>query len=511
MTELGKALAQLRLLQSLSLEECATLAGTTVEVLMAAEHGDIDVNVLETLARLHHLDADLLQKGIVLPLEAGKGTSVFLLRGTCPALDARDLSVLGWAMRAGRTMTALSTVHDNGEPLRRRMRFIPVDPQGPKTADAARQGHKLARKARAELQLGGEPLGDMRALLEEQLGIAVVVDSLVSQDLRAASILDKHRAAAAVVLAFPQPDLEKNPSLARVFLAHELCHLLFDPGTPGTIRLALDNQMLGEGTIDLLESRAKGFAAEFLIPHQGLCALFGDPLVPVATLGEGRAMVAKTREHFGTPTEIAARHLCNLGFIHPNFFLDLLAHLPPPTVQPITSLPAPSAIPHLADALLKKRFPTMPVVYGYVIRHSLPSSPIFTDPSLTESRIAPSFANEARDAADLAMDDLSAHVLHRALEALSQGREIAAGDALVEHFDDLLLAGEFDVARRFLARLDPTLLPPKVLSGLLMISKAAKDVLGDDRIAFFDRARVALHETWQLRPEQVEAICRRHQ
>ena len=102
-TELGKTLAQLRLLQSLSMEECAILAGTTVEILMAAERGDIDASVLENLARLHHLDADLLQKGIVLPLEAGKGASVFLLRGTCPALDARDLSVLGWAMRAGRS------------------------------------------------------------------------------------------------------------------------------------------------------------------------------------------------------------------------------------------------------------------------------------------------------------------------------------------------------------------------------------------------------------------------
>lgn len=494
--ELGKALAQLRLLQSLSIEACASLVGTTVEVLVAAERGDIDPTVLENLARLHHLDVESLRRGVLLPLEAGKGASVFLLRGDCPSLDARDLGVLGRAMRAGRTMTVLSARTDNGEPLRRRMRFTPVRPQGFLPADAARQGHKLARKVRAELQLGGEPLGDMRAFLEEQLGIAVVVDALVSHELRAASILDMNRAAAAVVLASPHPDLERNPTLARVYMAHELGHLLFDPGTPRSIRLALDNRsILGEGPIDLLESRAKGFAAEFLIPRQGLCALFGEPFVSEATLAKAREMVARTRDHFGTPTEIAARHLGNLGFIRQELILDLLERFPPPTVQPATTLPEPAAMPCLLQALLLASTTT-----------SLPDA----DPSLTDVHLAPSFADDARAAAARAMDDLSARTVEGALEALSQGREIAAGDALVEHLDDLFLAGEFDVARRLLVRLDSKRLPPKVLSGLLMVSKEAKSELGDDRAAFFERVRAALSETWRLPPEQVEAICRRH-
>ena len=399
-------------------------------------------------------------------------------------------------MRAGRTMTALSAGNDNGEPLRQRMRFTPVGPQGSLPADAARQGYKLARKVRAELQLGGEPLGDMRAFCEEQLGIAVVVDALVSHDLRAASILDMNRAAAAIVLASPHRDLERNPTLARVYLAHELGHILFDPGTPRTIRLALDNRsMLGEGPIDLLESRAKGFTAEFLIPREGLCALFGEPLVSVATLVEAREMVATTRDHFGTPTEIAARHLGNLGFIRQELILDLLVRPPPPTVQPETTLPEPAAMPCLLKALLNAS-PTA----------ALPNA----DPSLTKTGATPSFADDARAAAARAMDDLSARTLQGALEALSQGRQIAAGDALIEHLDDLFLAGEFEVARRLLVRLDPQRLPPKVLSGVLMVSKDAKAALGDDRNAFFERVRVALSETWRLRPEQVEAICRRH-
>jgi hypothetical protein len=494
--ELGKALAQLRLLQSLSIEACASRIDTTIDVLTAAERGDIDPTVLENLARLHHLDLESLRRGIVLPVEAGTGASVFLLRGACPALDARDLGVLGRAMRMGRTMTALSAGNDNGEPLRRRMRFTPVGPQGPLPADAARQGYKLARKVRAELKLDGEPLGDMRVFFEEQLGIAVAVDELASYDLRAASIVDMNRAAAAVVLASPHPDLERNPTLARVYLAHELGHVLFDPGTPRTIRLALDNRtMLGEGPIDLLESRAKGFAAEFLIPHEGLCALFGEPLIPVANLGEAREMVARTRDHFGTPNEIAIRHLGNLGFIRQELILDLLTRPGQSKAQLVTTLPKPAAMPRLLEELLS----------------ASPATPLpHTDPSLTEARAVPSFADDARAAAARAMDDLSARTLEGALDALSQGREIEAGDALIEHLDDLFLAGEFDVARRMLARLDPRRLPPKVLSGVLMVTKAAKAELGDDRIAFVERARAALSDTWRLRPEQVEAICQRH-
>ncbi len=109
------------------------------------------------------------------------------------------------------------------------------------------------------------------------------------------------------------------------------------------------------------------------------------------------------------------------------------------------------------------------------------------------------------------LDEVSARTLEGALEALSQGREIAATDALIEHLDGLFLAGEFEVARRLLVRLDPQRLPPKVLSGVLMVTKAAKAALGEERTAFFERARAALlEETWRLSPEQVEAICRRH-
>jgi SOS-response transcriptional repressor LexA len=111
---------------------------------------------------------------------------------------------------------------------------------------------------------------------------------------------------------------------------------------------------------------------------------------------------------------------------------------------------------------------------------------------------------------DDTLDDLPERVIDGALRALSQGREVEAGHVLIEHLDDLFLAGEFAIAGRMLSMLDPRRLPPKVLSAVLMVSKHAKDDLGHARVEFFERVRAALSETWGLRPEQVESICRRH-
>jgi len=142
--------------------------------------------------------------------------------------------------------------------------------------------------------------------------------------------------------------------------------------------------------------------------------------------------------------------------------------------------------------------------------------PIFGDGAVHEDirnelgAAALSFADDAPAAAARAMDDLPARVIDGALRALSQGREIEAGHVLIEHFDDLFLAGEFSIAGRMLSMLDTRRLPPKVLSAVLMVSKHAKDDLGHARVEFFERVRAALSETWGLRPEQVESICRRH-
>jgi transcriptional regulator with XRE-family HTH domain len=498
LAELGRALAQLRGLLGLSLESCASRLGTTAESLEAMEQGEIEPATLGDIATLYAIDEDQLRQGKVMPLEGVEGATVFLLHGAYQDFDARDLGVLNRAMRAARAVTALSGAIEGSELLQRRIQFAPVAPAGPRPADAARQGYRLARLVRAKLNLGGEPIEDMRALLEEKFGIAVVVDDLISHDLRAASILDAHRAAAAAVLAAHHPDREKNPTLARVYLAHELCHLLWDPGAPGSVRLALDDRSgLDTSGAGLLESRAKGFAAEFLIPLEGASALLGPPIESESSLVLARAKVARVREHFGTPWEIATYHLGNLGFIRQELTLDLLEEPIAPAVRHTTSLPAPAAMPHLLERLLST--------------HPAPRSSAadFSNTAVEVAHAPPWYVDDAQRATAAAVDDLTSRAIDGAFSALLRRRETEAVDLLVEHFDTLFLAGEFEAARRALARLDPERLPPKVLTAVLMVSAHARDKLGDARVEFFTRVQSALAERWRLPPEAIDAVARR--
>lgn len=108
-----------------------------------------------------------------------------------------------------------------------------------------------------------------------------------------------------------------------------------------------------------------------------------------------------------------------------------------------------------------------------------------------------------------ASDELTSRILKEAIDAASQGREIEAGHLFVEHFDSLFLAGDFDAARRALARIDPQQFPPKVLSSVMMVTMHARGPLGDARLALLTRIRRALAEKWQLAPDLIESLFRR--
>jgi Zn-dependent peptidase ImmA (M78 family) len=487
LTDLGRALAHLRSILGFSLDAWATRVGGTAEALDAIEHGDIRLETLDEIARLCALDEGELREGILVPVE---GSTVFLLHSAYMDFDAQDLGVLDRAMRAARLMTASSAVIDHGASLRRRLAFVPVQPVGPRPADAAQQGHRLARQVREKLGLGGDPIPDMRALLEEQLGVAVLVDELSSTDLRAAAIRDRHRASAATVLAANDHRRDKNPILARVYLAHELCHLLFDPAPPNSVRLVLDDnpdgrpRSTGLSSVALLESRANGFAAEFLVPLSGLIALLGQPGDTPLSLDEARDMVARVREVFSTPWPLTTHHLGNLGYIQREFKFDLLSHKPKPTTpRHSTSLPRAGQMPDRLKELVTR----LPSPKGDGLVH----------------------VEAARLAARMAIVGRTSEVIHRVEAAVNDGRALDAVDMLVECFDDLFTAGEFEVACDTLVQLDPRRLPPKVLTGVLMVSAHARDELGATREEFFARVMVALAETWQLDTDQLRAVERR--
>jgi Zn-dependent peptidase ImmA (M78 family) len=115
----------------------------------------------------------------------------------------------------------------------------------------------------------------------------------------------------AVLLNARDHQRAKNPLLTRVYLAHELCHVLFDPSVGG-LHLVIEGA--DEQKNHAAEQRARACAAELLLPLEGLSRLFGVQRAlsePGAALG----LVAQARNRFGTPHDIAANHLCNLGFV----------------------------------------------------------------------------------------------------------------------------------------------------------------------------------------------------
>jgi Zn-dependent peptidase ImmA (M78 family) len=149
----------------------------------------------------------------------------------------------------------------------------------------------------------------MRVLVEQRFGVAILMRTLATARSTAASV--RAEEAAGIVLHARDLHRKKNPLLARVHLAHKLCHILFDPSDGGMhIVVDLDADRRGHAA----EQRARAFSAELLLPLGGLVALLGDPR-GVSDLNAAIALISKARSHFGTSHEITANHLCNLNFI----------------------------------------------------------------------------------------------------------------------------------------------------------------------------------------------------
>jgi Zn-dependent peptidase ImmA (M78 family) len=190
--------------------------------------------------------------------------------------------------------------------------------------------------ARAVLGLGHGPALDLRALLEERLGVVVVTERFNAAKLRAAAIIDQNRSAIAVVLRGSAQVVQ-----ARALLAHELCHVLFDEIPSELVRLDLDVRVSGK-VMSLEESRANGFAAEFLLPFAGLRELLGEACMCTSDSRRGEELVARASAHFGAPWQMTTYHLCNLGILSESVLEDVLWATPVhPRVRGV--LPAPGA------------------------------------------------------------------------------------------------------------------------------------------------------------------------
>ncbi len=137
--------------------------------------------------------------------------------------------------------------------------------------DAIQQGQKVAAEERQRLGLGMAPVGDLVELLESQgvrTGLVGLPDNISGLTLADAKI------GVFVVINADHPPLRR-----RFSLAHEYAHVLIDRDRSGAISRA-------ENRSDLLEVRANAFAAEFMMPADGVVQF-------VNGLGKGSASRAQ--------------------------------------------------------------------------------------------------------------------------------------------------------------------------------------------------------------------------
>ena len=169
----------------------------------------------------------------------------------------------------GREMTNLERLLEID---RAQLRAATYELPAPKSRwDAIQQGQRIATDERQRLGLGISPAGDLIELFETQgvrIGLVTLTDNISGLTLWD----DK-------IGIFVVINRDHSPVRRRFSLAHEYAHVLVDRDRSGAISRS-------ENRTELLEVRANAFAAEFLMPSEGVVQF-------VHALGKGSASRAQ--------------------------------------------------------------------------------------------------------------------------------------------------------------------------------------------------------------------------
>lgn len=159
--------------------------------------------------------------------------------------------------------------------------FEPEADYGAPGWPAFRVGYQLADRLRDKLGLAANPIESVRELVERRLGI-VVVQTNLSEQVAGATVQTGNRRAIVLNLV----GSNTNVFVRRATLAHELCHLLFDPRQhlrDLRVDAYSDLDSAPEALTDRVEQRANAFAVQLLAPQDSSIALWkkadsDDPL-----------------------------------------------------------------------------------------------------------------------------------------------------------------------------------------------------------------------------------------
>jgi len=324
--ELGRRLKEARESCGLTQDDTAREMGVSRATIAQIELGNRSVSGLE-LVKLSYLYARDIRVFLA-PNFSADGLTAVLLRAEDGAGDGvkaalRDCIALGHQLRDLETLLGIS--RSTGS-----VAAYPSVSLGSKW-DAIQSGTQTALEERRRLGLGSGPLGDLPALLEAQ-GIRTGLVAMPS-------------GVSGLMLSDPTVGLfvvvnRDHPAVRQRFSwCHEYAHLLLDRAQMGHVSRESERG-------DLLEVRANVFAANFLMPEDGVRQF-------VATLGKGSASrlhaevfdesgvvpidsrtaggsqelqiydVVKFSHHFGVSVLSALYRLMNLRLITEKQFGDL--------------------------------------------------------------------------------------------------------------------------------------------------------------------------------------------
>jgi Zn-dependent peptidase ImmA (M78 family)/DNA-binding Xre family transcriptional regulator len=316
-----------------------------IEGLLAARPS-VTTRELKQIAVALEIDPGALLMGV---REPSRSPAVFMRHASqYQDFQHADEGEIAWVLERG---VALAALHPEGNERRRFFRSAALDPRG-----AAQQGYLLAENVRQRLSLRG-PIPDMRSLLEETLAIPVYVRELVTNTPAIAVCADK-KAAAAILLNSRRSQEIGSPH-TRVSLAHELCHILFDP-MEGGLQIIVEEEgpaaLQAPGTRtqnSSLEPRARAFAAELLCPKSELSVLFpGKPSTKPAVFSAAQQICSE----FGLSLEPALRQLQHRLGVSSDIVRQLLSEHPASQQPPAAVEDSPALLRRARKAWESDRY-----------------------------------------------------------------------------------------------------------------------------------------------------------
>jgi Zn-dependent peptidase ImmA (M78 family)/transcriptional regulator with XRE-family HTH domain len=295
----GARIARTRERMGISAYELAQRAGVPFEALVALEKGeaaDISTAAVARIAR--QLDVDVSEW-----FSAERPTSqpaLFFRQAGIPDFFEQDRQPVVVALREARAIASVDMLL--GRRYDKRANFSPRDVGSIPFDD----GYKLAQSVRRSLGQPTQPLGSVVSLVEDEFGVPVLAAKLHTQRVLALTAKERDSDLVAVILNQAQPN-------ARVHVVHELAHVLFDrPVQDVDYWIDLDDDR--EAQTVKTEQRAKAFAAELLIPQEGLAVQFGRPM-QLSGFAAAIKLARQVGEHFRTPPELTTNHLVNRKYI----------------------------------------------------------------------------------------------------------------------------------------------------------------------------------------------------